>query len=107
VRVATLLKQVSANASQSATEDQASDHSHQTKATRPEFELQITEDTPTRDQVYNILEYLGPNKIGSVIPGTSTLDQAMKKFKESTDNFKRPVVSWACCQTPPQPVSCG
>ncbi|EMR71071.1 hypothetical protein MGN70_013518 [Eutypa lata] len=94
VRAVNLLKQVSANATESATEDQASDHTVQThaKRQRPEFDLNITEDPPTTDQLQTILEYVGKNKISSVIQGASTEKDAFKKFKESAENFKRPVV---------------
>jgi ABC-type Zn uptake system ZnuABC Zn-binding protein ZnuA len=86
------LKQVSANATEAATEDQASDHSHQTRSTRQDFELNITEDPPTADQLKTILEYVGKSKISSIVQGATTENEALKKFKESTDNFKRPVV---------------
>lgn len=92
MRAVTLLKQVSANASESATEDQASDHSHQTHTKRQEFDLNITEDAPTADQLQTILEYVGQSKISSVVPGTSSLKEALKKFNESPNNFQRPVV---------------
>ncbi|KAI3321552.1 DUF1687-domain-containing protein [Xylariaceae sp. AK1471] len=92
VRAATVLKQVSANATEAATEDQASDHSHQTKLARQDFELNITEDPPTADQLKTILEYVGKNKISSVVQGATTENEALKKFKENTDNFKRPVI---------------
>ncbi|KAI1140643.1 DUF1687-domain-containing protein [Hypoxylon sp. FL0543] len=93
-RVANILKQVSANASETATEDQASDHSHQThpKRSRQEFELNITEDPPTADQLKTILEYVGKNRISSVVNGATTENEALKKFKENKENFKRPVV---------------
>ncbi|KAI1272684.1 DUF1687-domain-containing protein [Xylaria sp. FL0933] len=95
VRAATVLKQASANASESATEDQASDHSHQTNPHRPEFELNITEDPPTADQLKTILEYVGKPKISSIVKGATTENEALKKFKESVDNLHRPlVVDW-------------
>ncbi|ORY60540.1 thioredoxin-like protein [Pseudomassariella vexata] len=92
VRAVAVLKQASANASQSATEDQASDHSHQTHAQRSEFDLNVTEDPPTTDQLQTILEYVGQNKIKSVVSGANTVTEALKTFKESPDSFKRPVV---------------
>ncbi|KAI1842592.1 hypothetical protein JX265_012584 [Neoarthrinium moseri] len=92
VRVANLLKQVSANASEPATEDQASDHTPQTDPKRQEFDLEITESAPTPDQLKSILEYVGTGKISSVISGASSEKDALRKFKESNDNFKRPVV---------------
>ena len=94
MRAATVLKQASANATESATEDQASDHSHQTNPHRASFELNITEDPPTTDQLQTILEYVGKNKISSVINGASTENEALKKFKENAENFKRPVVCY-------------
>lgn len=92
VRLTTLLKQVNANAAESATEDQASDHTPQTQSKRDEFDLEITEAAPTTDQLHSILEYVGASKIGSVIAGAKDQKEALKKFKESESNFKRPVV---------------
>ncbi|TRX88933.1 hypothetical protein FHL15_010161 [Xylaria flabelliformis] len=92
VRAVNVLKQASANATEAATEDQASDHSHQTNPHRPEFELNITEEPPTPDQLQTILEYVGKSKISSVIQGAASENEALKKFKESSDNFKRPVI---------------
>lgn len=92
VKVNTLLKQVSANASEYATEDQASDHSAQTKSHRPEFELDVTEEPPTPDQLKSILEYVGAQKAGTIIKGAKDEADAMKKLKESSENFQRPVV---------------
>ena len=92
LKVHSLLKQASANASEHATEDQASDHSHQTHPKRQEFELDVTEEPPTEDQLKNILEYLGPQNAGSVIKGAKTEAEAMKLLKQSGENFQRPVV---------------
>lgn len=94
MRAATLLKQVNANATESATEDQASDHTAQTHPhrQRPEFDLNITEAPPTPDQLKTILEYVGKERIASVVRGASTENEALKKFRESAENFRRPVV---------------
>ncbi|KAH8811446.1 thioredoxin-like protein [Xylogone sp. PMI_703] len=95
VRVQTLLKQASANISAHATEDQASNASAQLKPNREEFELNITEDPPTPDQLKNILEYLGPNSASKVVSGAKSEADALKKLKENGDNFVRPVtVDW-------------
>ena len=91
--MATLLKQASANAQAGATGDQASDHSHQSPPGREEFELNITEDVPTQDQVQTILEYVGESKIQSIIKGAQDQKDALKRFKENKESFKRPVVS--------------
>ncbi|KAL2689700.1 hypothetical protein Neosp_003760 [[Neocosmospora] mangrovei] len=88
VRVANLLKQVSANATAGATLDQASE----TKPAREQFELNVTEDPPTDDQVKTILEYVGTSGISNIIKGANNEKEALKKFKESRENFLRPVV---------------
>lgn len=91
VRVETLLKQASANIAAHATEDQASTPD-QPKPNREEFELNITEDPPTPDQLKNILEYLGPNSAGKVVPGARSEVDALRRLKENGDSFLRPVV---------------
>jgi hypothetical protein len=92
MRVYNILKQASATATEHATEDQASDHSHQTKATRQPFDLNITEDPPTPDQLKSILEYVGAQKAGTIIKGAKDKADAMRKLKVNADNFQRPVV---------------
>ncbi|OAQ67081.1 hypothetical protein VFPPC_14430 [Pochonia chlamydosporia 170] len=94
-RVANLVKQISANAQAGATLDQASDHTAQTKATRDPFELNITEEPPTVEQVQTILDYVGKGGVASVIKGARDEKDALKKFRESKENFLRPVtVDW-------------
>ncbi|RSL51679.1 hypothetical protein CEP53_008351 [Fusarium sp. AF-6] len=88
VRVANLLKQVSANATAGATLDQASE----TKPACEQFELNVTEDPPTEDQVKTIMEYVGTSGISNIIKGANNEKDALKKFKESKENFLRPVV---------------
>jgi hypothetical protein len=90
--VYTLLKQASAIASEHATEDQASDHSHQTLVCREEFELNITEDPPTPDQLKSILEYIGTQRASTIVKGAKNKADAMKKLKENAENFQKPVV---------------
>jgi hypothetical protein len=92
--VNTLLKQISATASESATEDQASDHLHQSKSKshRQEFDLEVTEEPPTPDQLKSILEYIGAQNAGTIIRGAKDEADAMRKLKASGDNFERPVV---------------
>jgi len=96
IRVHTLLKQISANAAEYATEDQASDHSHQTNPKRPQFDLEVTEEPPTQDQLKSILEYVGAQKTSTIIKGAKDEADAMKKLKENSENFQRPVtVDWS------------
>ncbi|KAK3310901.1 thioredoxin-like protein [Chaetomium strumarium] len=93
VRLATALRQASAAASETSTEDQASDHSAQSQAARrEEFKLEITESPPTPDQLQTILEYVGQNRISSIVKGATTQKEALRKFQESVENFQRPVV---------------
>jgi arsenate reductase-like glutaredoxin family protein len=92
IRVNTLLKQASANASEHATEDQASDHSAQTHPKRQEFELEVTEEPPTQDQLKSILEYIGAQKASTIIKGARDEADAMRKLKDNAESFQRPVV---------------
>jgi Protein of unknown function (DUF1687) len=92
IRVASLLKQASAAAASVATEDQASDYTSQMQKRTEEFELNITEDPPTVDQVRTILDYVGQDKISSIFKGVQTKDAALKKFSTNPDTFQRPVV---------------
>ena len=86
------MKQLSASASAHATEDQASDHSAQTKAQRSDFELEVTEEPPTEDQLRSILEYLGPNSAGTAIKGATDEADALRKLKANGNSFERPFV---------------
>lgn len=97
VRAHNLLKQLSAQASATATEDQAADHSAQNKIQRSQFELNVTEDNPTKDQLRTILEYLGAKKAGRLVEGAENEADALKKLGEDSKRFRRPVVS--CTQT--------
>lgn len=84
----------SAAAQETATEDQASDHSHQATAREP-FETEITEAPPTPDQLKNIFEYLGSGKAAQLVKGASSQSDALRKLQENGDNFQRPVlVDW-------------
>ncbi|MCJ1393675.1 hypothetical protein MMC18_006551, partial [Xylographa bjoerkii] len=91
-RVLNILKQVSAHASEGATEDQASDHSQQNKVQRSEFELNVTEEPPTSDQLRTILEYVGARKVKDVIDGAKNESDAMRLLKEDSKRFRRPVI---------------
>lgn len=90
-RIATLLKQASAQSQAHATEDQAADHSHQ-HTRRDPFELDITEDIPTKDQLKCIFDYVGGSKAAQLVKGASSQSDALKKMQENPDTFIRPVV---------------
>ena len=93
MRVHSLLKQASAKAQEYATEDQASDHSAQ-PVHRAQFELEVTEEAPTPDQLKNILEYVGAGKAGSVVEGADDIKSALRRVRENSENFKRPLVNY-------------
>ncbi|PQE32924.1 Thioredoxin-like fold protein [Rutstroemia sp. NJR-2017a WRK4] len=95
LRAHALLKQAAANASETATIDQAGDHSAQTHPKRAEFELEVTEAAPTPDQLRSILEYLGASKVGSLVTGAKDEADAVRKIQANGDSFVRPVtVDW-------------
>lgn len=94
MRVHSLLKQASAAAGETATEDQASDHTQQTKSsTQTQFELNVIEDAPTPDQLKSILEYVGENGAGKVVQGATSGKDAFTKWKKDSGSFQRPLVS--------------
>jgi len=83
---------VSAHASETATEDQATDHTHQNKLQRTEFQLNITEDPPTGDQLRTIIEYSGDGEAGQIIDGARDMSDAIKRMSQDIKRFKAPVV---------------
>ena len=103
-RALNILKQASAAAGETATEDQASDHSSHAKQQRGEFKLEVSTDVPTTDQLRNILDYVNPVSgvggqgdkatyaISELVKGAKDAEQALKLFKEDPERFVRPVV---------------
>ncbi|KAL7947239.1 thioredoxin-like protein [Trichoderma barbatum] len=88
VRVSNLLKQASTSAQKSAT--------HESEARRDPFELNITEEAPTVDQVQTILEYVGQSGASLVVKGAKDDKDALRKFKENKENLLRPLtVDWS------------
>ncbi|KAK0759792.1 hypothetical protein THAR02_01950 [Trichoderma harzianum] len=88
VRVSNLLKQASTSAQKSAAQD--------AETRREPFELNITEDAPTVDQVQTILEYVGQSGASQVVKGARDDKDALKKFKENKENLLRPLtVDWS------------
>jgi hypothetical protein len=102
-----VLKQASAAASETATEDQASDHSSHAKQQRGEFKLEVSTDVPTTDQLRNILDYISPLSgvggqgekasygVAELVKGAKDAEDALKRFKENPERFVRPVVCFA------------
>ncbi|KAH8162069.1 hypothetical protein CIB48_g6173 [Xylaria polymorpha] len=92
VRAAAVLKQASTNAAEASTNAAEAATEEQTKIHRSDFELNITEEPPTEDQLKTILEYVGKSKISSIVQGATSENDALKKFKQSPDSFKRPII---------------
>ncbi|KAL1980520.1 hypothetical protein VTN96DRAFT_4005 [Rasamsonia emersonii] len=98
-RVLNVLRTASATASETATEDQASDHAHHAKhQQRGEFQLDVTEEPPTPDQLRTILDYTAAQgvKPSAIIQGARDQEDALRRLKEHGDSsFIRPlVVDW-------------
>jgi len=92
MRVVTFLKQHEANATTTATEDQASPHQQQSKVERVDFNLNIQEEPPTSDQLKSILEYIGGQNASKVVSGARDASDALQKLKQDAELFQRPVV---------------
>jgi arsenate reductase-like glutaredoxin family protein len=82
-KAADLLKRISIRASESASED---------KASRDPFELQVTEEPPTQDQLQTMLDYAGDKGISSIVEGASTSSEALRLVRENVDKLRRPIV---------------
>jgi len=93
IKVLSLLKRASAVAGETATEDQASDHTYQTQSSlTTEFELNVTEDPPTPDQLKSILEYVGAKRANEIVSGAKDEKDALSKWKQDKNSFVRPLV---------------
>lgn len=57
--------------------------------------MDVTEDTPTGDQLRSILEYVGHRKAREVVDGARDEADALRKLKEDPSKFKAPVASLA------------
>lgn len=99
----TVLKQAATIASETATEDQASDYTNHAKNQRSEFQLEVSSEPPTTDQLRNILDYAsaeGKGKAverknyvpGEIVKGARDAEDALKRFKEDQNRFVRPIV---------------
>jgi arsenate reductase-like glutaredoxin family protein len=53
--------------------------SHQTLVRREEFELSITEDPLTPEQLKSILEYIGTQRASTIVKGAKDKAEAIKK----------------------------
>ncbi|TQS39056.1 hypothetical protein Golomagni_00424 [Golovinomyces magnicellulatus] len=63
---------------------------------REQFELEITEELPTRYQLRSILEYAGAPNTSKIIKGAKDEKEAWKMIEANSENFQRPlIVDWA------------
>jgi hypothetical protein len=97
MRALTLLKQASASASETSTEDQATSSSpgdfplHAQR--RSPFEYNVTEQAPTPDELKLILDYMPEARApGDLVEGARDRLDALRRCKEDPGRFKRPVV---------------
>lgn len=59
---------------------------------RTEFELNVTEDPPTSDQLRTILEYVGGTRAKDVVDGAKNEGDAIRTLIQDSSKFKAPVV---------------
>ncbi|EDN08542.1 DUF1687 domain-containing protein [Histoplasma capsulatum] len=103
-RVLALLKQANTDAATAAIRDE---DSGALASRRSEFELNVTEEPPTPDQLKSILDYVGAGVGGDVakarggavmampgdlVQGARNRLDAMRRLKEDGSRFTRPVV---------------
>lgn len=92
-RALALLQQASATSCATATEDQASCHTHHAELQHSPFQVDVTEEPPTPDQVKVIMDYLGPGlKVADLVEGAKDRLDALRRVKEDGGRFRRPVI---------------
>ena len=93
IRIANLLKQASAHAAETATEDQASDHSHQTQLTNREpFELEMRAHFKTGEYRWQLVQYdpfkdEAGNVLRWYVTATDINDQKKTEERLRTENL--------------------
>ena len=92
VKVLNLLKRASAAAGARASDVSAEENGLANSTLKTEFELNITEDLPTHDQLRSILDYVGASGAGQVVRGAKDEQDALKKWKADQNSFQRPLV---------------
>lgn len=88
-----MLKQASAQATETTIETQESNHANKSKMQRSPFELNVTETPPTKDQLRNILDYVGIHKAHLMINAKKDKEDLIKKLSRDPSLFLPPVVS--------------
>lgn len=90
--MANLLKQASANATEYANQGASGDRPTLSTPRCAEFELNITEGTPTTSQLKTILDYVGIKGIPHVIEGAYSVQEALKLYGRREEYLQRPLV---------------
>lgn len=98
-RILNLLKQHQATSTATATKSQASNHSlHDQEERTGNFELDVSEANPTSDQLRSILDFVGDQNVGKLIPGEKDKRMAIEKVTKDAESFQRPVVCYSDLQ---------
>ena len=98
-RVLDLLKQHQTTPAATQNDNKASNHTSQNQAGRnANFELDVSEANPTSDQLRSILDFVGDQNIGELIPGEEDSRRAIEKMAQDAESFQRPVVCHAALQ---------
>lgn len=97
MHVLNLLHRAAADASDGGPDAAAQipDTSDQARTQRKDFELEVTEQPPTGDQLRSILEYVGAQRAGDLVKGARGEAEAMRRVAGSGESFERPVVSFS------------
>lgn len=66
---------------------------------RKPITLEVTEEAPTSTQMQNILDIIGDDRIGEIVPGALNKSDAVKIADKEPAQVKRPiVVDWGNAQ---------
>lgn len=74
----------------------ASDPGQKANIRRTEWDLEVTEKSPTSDQLRSILEYVGAGRAGDIMRGAKDEADAMRRLKAKPGDFVWPLtVDWS------------
>lgn len=70
----------------------AGDPAQRVNLKRGDWELEVTENHPTPDQVRSMLEYIGAKRAGEIVNGAKDGSDAMQRFEDKPSDFVWPMV---------------